>query len=72
MEKTDLRRSYAQQPRYLATNPKVWYPNQQSPKKTNEINIEPLLDTSFTPRGAKKEITLDRCFDNLPWMYNRS
>lgn len=33
---------------------------------------KPLLDNSNTPRAAKKAITLERCFDKDPWMYNKN
>jgi hypothetical protein len=33
---------------------------------------KPLLDNTNTPRGSKRAITLDRCFDKFAWMYNRT
>ena len=26
----------------------------------------------MTPRGQRKAITLERCFDKQPWIYNRT
>ena len=56
--------------RYMATNPLKWDPNNFMPTLLN--NPKPLLDNTNTPRGAKRAITLDRCFDNFAWMYNRT
>jgi hypothetical protein len=58
--------------RYLATNSKKWDPNNFFPKLLGTINVDPLLDNTNTPRGVKKAITLDRCFDKQPWIYNRT
>ena len=47
----------------------VFMPNTFS---LNEItHVKPLLDRTHTPRGAKKAITLERCFDKDVWIYNK-
>ena len=57
--------------RYMATNSRKWDPNDFLPNLLNK-NLTPLLDNTHTPRGAKRETTLERCFDHQPWMYNRT
>lgn len=47
-----------------------WDPNKFNPGLLSET--KPLLDNSNTPRGAKKAITLERCFDKDMWVYNKS
>jgi hypothetical protein len=56
--------------RYLATNSLKWNPNSFMPTLLH--SEKPLLDNTNTPRGQKRAITLDRCFDKFAWMYNRT
>ena len=62
--------------RYFATNPLKWDQNNFYPSllgKTGSVyDAAPLLDNTHTPRGAKKAITLERSFDRVPWMHNRT
>lgn len=57
----ELRRSKSYKTRYTATNSKKWDPNNFLPSLLNKT--KPLDDKTLTPRGQKKAITLDRCFD---------
>ena len=66
----ELRRSKSYKTRYIATNSKKWDPNNFLPSLLSQT--KPLDDTSLTPRGQKKAITLERCFDKQPWIYNRT
>ena len=66
----ELERSKSYKTRYTATNSLKWNPNSFLPSLL--ANTKPLNDTSGTPRGIKKQITLERCFDKQPWMYNRA
>jgi hypothetical protein len=34
--------------------------------------VKPLIDNTYTPRGARKQIILERNFDKDPWIYNKS
>jgi len=62
--------------RYFATNTAKWDPNTFYPSllgKTGSVfDAAPLNDNTHTPRGAKKAITLERAFNRVPWMYNRT
>ena len=62
--------------RYFATQSAKWDPNTFYPSLLNKTGTKyeagPLLDNTHTPRGAKKAITLDRAFNRVPWMYNRT
>lgn len=66
----ELERSKSYKTRYTATNSLKWNPNSFLPSLLT--NTKPLNDTTCTPRGAKKRITLERCFDKQPWIYNRA
>ena len=62
--------------RYFATNSLKWDQNNFYPsllgKTGGPFEAGPLLDNTHTPRGAKKAITLERAFDRVPWMHNRT
>ena len=53
----------------MATTTNKWSPNKHLPNLLK--SAAPLLDNTNTPRGAKKEMSLGRTFDNNPWIYNR-
>lgn len=59
--KSELERSKSYKTRYTATNSLKWDPNNFLPKLLTKT--KPLNDTTHTPRGTKKKITLERCFD---------
>ena len=65
-----MERSKSYKTRYTATNSLKWDPNNFLPKLLTKT--KPLNDTTHTPRGTKKAITLERCFDKQPWIYNRA
>lgn len=62
--------------RYFCTNSEKWDPNNFFPtllgKTGTKFASPPLLDNTHTPRGAKKAITLERAFDRVCWMHNRT
>ena len=62
--------------RYFCTQSAKWDPNNNFPTLLNltgsQFDAGPLLDNTHTPRGAKKAITLERAFNHVPWMYNRT
>lgn len=67
-EEIKLSKSY--KTRYTATNSLKWNPNCFLPKLLQTTT--PLNDRTNTPRGLRKSITLERCFDKQPWIYNRT
>ena len=66
----EIRLSKSYKTRYTATNSLKWTPNNFLPKLL--FKTKPLNDRTSTPRGTRKSITLDRCFDKQPWIYNRT
>lgn len=68
--KEELVRSTSYKTRYTATNSLKWDPNNFMPTLLHDT--APLNDVTLTPRGQKRAITLERCFDKQPWMYNRT
>lgn len=67
-EEIQMSRSY--KTRYTATNSLKWNPNNFLPTIIHDT--KPLNDTTHTPRGTKRAITLERTFDKQPWIYNRT
>lgn len=68
--KSELVRNHSYKTRYTATNSLKWDPNNFMPTLLHDT--APLDDTTLTPRGQKRAITLERCFDKYPWIYNRT